>query len=150
MHSTARYFIKTAFLFFALGLFTGLYMYGAKVFGWVIPVTLVSAHTHVILMGGMLLMILGVATWFFPRPPKDDTRYNPRAVLLFYWSFTLSTLTRFIVEVWMGVSGDFAMLPLGFFVAGVQVLSTIGLIFLLWSRIRPVGSQLREAKGEKF
>jgi len=43
-----------------------------------------------------MFMILGVALWIFPRPAKDDNRWNMR------------------------------------------------------SRIRPVGSQAREAKGERF
>ena len=39
----------------------------------------VSAHTHAILVGFVMMMILGVALWLFPRPSKEDTRYTPRA-----------------------------------------------------------------------
>ena len=83
MFTTARYFIKTSFVFFAVGLTAGLYLYGAKIFGWFVPTTLASAHTHVLLVGGVLMMILGVAVWFFPRPPKDNPRSHPTLALLF-------------------------------------------------------------------
>lgn len=46
MFSKARHYIKTAFGFVVLGIPAGLYLYGAGIFGWFIPTTLVSAHTH--------------------------------------------------------------------------------------------------------
>ncbi|MEE9466434.1 MAG: hypothetical protein V3W14_12775 [Candidatus Neomarinimicrobiota bacterium] len=150
MFSKARYYIKTAFGFFILGILAGLYLYAARIFGWFIPHTLVSAHTHVILMGGMLMMILGVAIWFFPRPPKDDKRYNPTAIAALYWLFTLSTLFRFLLEVLAGVPNWGHLRATAFIMAIVQVFATIGLIYSIWGRIRPVGSQLREKKGQQF
>lgn len=150
MFTTARYFIKTSFVFFAVGLTAGLYLYGARIFGWFVPTTLVSAHTHVLLVGGVLMMILGVAVWFFPRPPKDNSRYNPTLVLLFYGLFTLATALRFILEILAGIY-FLKLLYLGGFLASIfQVGAIGGLIYQIWGRIRPVGSQVREKKGERF
>ena len=150
MHTTARYFIKTAFMFFALGIFAGIYLYAAPLFGWRMPTTLISAHTHILLVGGMMMMILGVAVWFFPRPIKDDTSYKPALVYWIYWVFTGSTLLRFIFEIAAGLQVSRGLQLAGLAMALVQVASILGLITTLWSRIRPVGSQLREEKGEKF
>lgn len=150
MFSNARYYIKTAFGFFILGILAGLYLYSAMIFGWFIPSTLISAHTHVILMGGMLMMILGVAIWFFPRPQKDDSQYNPTAITILYWLFTTSTLFRFLVEVLAGIPNYDHFMTLAFIFAIIQVIATIGLIYSIWGRIRPVGSQLREKKGQRF
>jgi heme/copper-type cytochrome/quinol oxidase subunit 1 len=150
MFTNARYYIKTAFGFFIVGILAGLYLYGATIFGWYIPPTLISAHTHVILMGGMLMMILGVAIWFFPRAPKEDRAYNPMAISVLYWLFTISTLLRFVVEVLAGFPGSNHLRTLAFFIAIVQVGATVGLIYSIWGRIRPVGSQLREEKGQRF
>ena len=36
-----------------------------------------SAHTHAILVGLVMMMILGVALWLFPRPEKQNVRYRP-------------------------------------------------------------------------
>ncbi|MCF7796907.1 MAG: DUF2871 family protein [Lentisphaeria bacterium] len=150
MFSMVRYFIKTSFVFFILGFLTGLYMYGAKTFGWPYPVTLVTVHTHVLLVGGMMMMILGVAVWFFPRPTKEDTKYDPDRVQKFYWIFTISTLGRFVFEIFMGIWQDDWVRVTAFALSALQVIGMIGLIYSVWDRVRPVGSQIREKKGEKF
>jgi len=84
MFSTARYFIKTALGFFIIGLLTGLYIYGGFAFDWVVSYSLINSHIHILLMGGVFMMILGVAVWFFPRPTKDDKKYRPIVVLWIY------------------------------------------------------------------
>jgi len=150
MFSTVRYFIKTSFIFFIIGFLSGIYMYGAKTFGWPFPVTLVTAHTHVLLVGGMMMMILGVAVWFFPRPTKEDTRYDPERIQKFYWLFTISTFGRFLFEIGSGAWHQRWIDITAFSLAGLQVIGMIGLIYSLWGRIRPVGSQIRENRGEKF
>lgn len=150
MFSTARYFIKTAFGFFCIGLLSGLYLYGARLFGWPLPHTLIQAHTHILLMGGVLMMILGVAVWFFPRAKKDDKRYKPELVLLGYWVFTLGTLIRFIAEIVAGLNSQNWPLQVGFWSSVLQVAASMLLVYTVWGRIRAVGSQVREQRGEKF
>ncbi len=150
MFTNARYFIKTAFGFFILGLISGLYIYGARAFGWAMPFTIIQAHTHVLLMGGVFMMILGVAVWFFPRAKKDDKNYNPNVILVSYYVFSLSTLLRFVVEILMGIYPQSAAVQVGFWCSVCQVVASIVLVFNLWGRIRPVGSQIREERGEKF
>jgi uncharacterized protein involved in response to NO len=146
----ARYFIKTSFGFFILGLFSGLYIYGAKVFGWTLPYTLIQAHLHILLMGGMFLMILGVGVWFFPRARKDDKRYNPAVIKASYWVYTASTLIRFAAEIFQGLYPRGLADSLGFWSSVLQVMAASSIIYSIWGRIRPVGSQIREARGEKF
>ncbi len=150
MFTNARYFIKTAFGFFVLGLLSGLYMYGARAFGWSMPFTMIQAHTHVLLMGGVFMMILGVAVWFFPRAKKDDTSYNPTIIRVSYYVFTFATLLRFIVEVLQGFYPQSVATQAGFWCSVLQVVASIVLVYSLWGRIRPVGSQIREKRGEKF
>jgi hypothetical protein len=74
MFSTARYFIKTSVVFLIIGLLTGLYMMlETDIFDEGYGAELISAHTHVILVGSVIMMIMGVALWLFPRPEKTDT-----------------------------------------------------------------------------
>jgi heme/copper-type cytochrome/quinol oxidase subunit 1 len=150
MFTTARYFIKTSFAFFVLGIVSGLYIYGAKIFGWSLPFTLIQAHYHVLLMGGMLMMILGVAIWFFPRAKKDDKNYNPDVVRASYWIYTSATISRFVAEIFQGYYVRGLADMIGFWSSAVQVLAVVTIIFSIWGRIRPVGSHIREQKGEKF
>jgi len=60
---------------------------------------LISAHTHLILVGSVMMMIMGVALWFFPRAEKEDKKYSPDLILATYWVMTIGTGARFIFQV---------------------------------------------------
>ena len=58
----------------------------------------------------MLTIVMGVATWMFPRPARDETRYRPELVEAVYWLMTLSTALRAVAEILLGVTGTPARL----------------------------------------
>jgi heme/copper-type cytochrome/quinol oxidase subunit 1 len=151
MFTTVRYFVKTSITFLVLGILTGLYMsytkYIAKT-GYSIEI--LSAHTHIILVGSVMMMIMGVALWFFPRAEKTDQKYNPDLILIIYWLMTSSTLLRFIFQFIKGIHYSETFDYFIFITSALQVVSMILFFYSIWGRIRPVGSQIREARGEKF
>ena len=151
MHSLVRRFLKTAITFLVIGLLLGLWMMIERELGGrrAGPYA-VSAHTHAILVGFVMMMILGVALWLFPRPSKEDTRYTPRAAEGAYWLVTVGTAVRVVGELarpsvparWMGIA---------IVIAGALQVTGIALFFYtMWQRIRPAGSQTRESQGERF
>ncbi len=151
MFSTVRYFIKTSLTFLFIGLLTGIYMsVNRYIFLQGNHPSLISAHTHLILVGSVMMMIMGVALWFFPKPAKDDTKYNPSLILFTYWLMTSATALRFIFQ----VVDSFSYSEVNSYlitIASVLQVSAFGLFFYsMWGRIRSVGSHLREAKGERF
>lgn len=115
---------------------------------------LVSAHTHALFVGFVMLMIMGVALWLFPRPAKEDERYSPGLAAAAYWTTTLATAARIggeTARAGLIVRGAPLWLRLGIVLAGVAQAVGIGMFFYtMWTRIRPVGSQAREARGERF
>jgi len=73
-----RRYIKTSFVFLIAGLLLGGYVTVAEfLVGAYPPRLFVTAHVHLLLVGFMLMIVMGVATWMFPRPGKDDPRYRP-------------------------------------------------------------------------
>ena len=50
----------------------------------------------------MLMMVMGVATWMFPRPARDDARYRPALADSVYWILTLAAVLRAVGEVVAG------------------------------------------------
>ncbi len=151
MFTTVRYFVKTSIIFLIVGIFTGLYMSLNKhLFYTGFSPELISAHTHIILVGSIMMMIMGVALWFFPRAEKDDKKYNPDLILVTYWIMTISTALRFLFQV-VGSFMESKYIETGISVFSTfQVLAIILFFYAMWGRIRGVGSQYREAKGEKF
>ena len=151
MYTLVRRFIKTGIAFLVAGLFLGGHMLVERELGgrWPDPY-LVSAHAHAVLVGFVMFLILGVALWLFPRPAKDDTRYTPERAEAAYWILLASTLGRFVAEASRAWS-DADWLGWVVVVGGLgQILGLILYFWTMWGRIRPVGSHLREARGEKF
>jgi heme/copper-type cytochrome/quinol oxidase subunit 1 len=151
MYTLVRRFIKTGIIFLGLGLLLGFWlMVQREILGiWPHP-NLVSAHMHAVMVGFVMFMILGVALWLFPRAAKEDTRYTPGRAAASYWILLVATGSRFVAEVaraWVAVDWLGWVVVLG----GLGQIVGLGVYFwTMWPRIRPVGSHLREAKGERF
>ena len=151
MHSLVRRYIKTAIGFLIAGLAVGLWMIVRRELVGLAPTPLqISAHTHVILVGFVMTMILGVALWLFPRPDKADVRYRPVLAEVSYWLLSGGTALRFVAE--LSRAGRAGMVARWAIVlaSAAQVLALILFFYTMWSRIRAVGSAVREAKGERF
>lgn len=151
MHSLVRRYIKTAIAFLALGLAIGVWMIVRRELysAYATPFE-TSAHTHALLVGFVMEMILGVALWLFPRPEKGNVRYSPRAAEAAYWLLTVGTAAR--------VAGELARpfsvsLVLRWLIVLCGIAQTVGLLLFfhtMWPRIRAVGSAVREKAGERF
>ena len=151
MYSLVRRYLKTAIVFLAVGLALGGWMIVRRELAGVYPSSyLVSAHTHAIFVGFVMMMILGVALWLFPRPSKEDLRYAPHLADAAYWLVTVGTTVRVAGE--LARSGVGALwLRWAVVLSGLAQIAGVAVFFYtMWSRIRPVGSQACEAKGERF
>jgi heme/copper-type cytochrome/quinol oxidase subunit 1 len=151
MHSLVRRYIKTAIGFLVVGLLLGGWMIVQRELGLQYPGTYeIGAHTHAILVGFVMMMILGVALWLFPRPEKTDPRYRPALAEVAYWLITIGTATRIAGELLRPLSGS-AWLRWIVVASGLaQIIALFVFFYTMWSRIRGIGSQAREAKGERF
>lgn len=151
MYTLVRRFIKTGIVFLFAGLGVGAWvLVRRELFGVFPHPYLVSAHTHAVQVGFVMFLILGVALWLFPRAAKDDTRYSPERIEASYWILAISTAARFLGEL-VRASVDAPLLAWIVVLGGLGQVAGLALYFwTMWTRIRPVGSHIREAKGEKF
>ena len=95
VYSLVRRYIKTAIAFLGVGLVLGGWMLVRRELHGIPPTVYeTSAHTHVLFVGFVTEMILGVALWLFPRPHRDDARYSPRVAEAAYWLLTIGTVAR--------------------------------------------------------
>jgi cbb3-type cytochrome oxidase subunit 1 len=94
-----RRYIKTSFAFLIAGMLLGTYVsIGQYLVGTYPPRLLITAHVHLLLVGFMLMIVMGVATWMFPRPARDDLRYRPELAEGVYWLMTGATCARALAE----------------------------------------------------
>jgi cbb3-type cytochrome oxidase subunit 1 len=136
-----RRYIKTSFVFLALGLVLGGWItVGEFVLGVYPPRLYITAHAHLLLVGFMLMIVMGVATWMFPRPARDDARYRPGLAEAVYWVMTVSTAVRAAAEIlapWSAGPVLRWIIALG----GLGQLAGAALFVLnMWPRIRMPGS----------
>lgn len=151
MHSLARRYLKTAITFLVVGLALGVWLLVRRELGGAaISARELSAHTHALLVGFVMMMIAGVALWLFPRPAADDPRYKPRLAELAWWCITPGTALRIAAEVLAGFEPGL-QLRIAIVVGGLLQATGLAVVFwVLFPRIRAAGSAQREAKGERF
>ena len=151
MHSLVRRYLKTGIVFLVIGLAIGLWALVRRELydQWPAPYV-VSAHTHAILVGFVMMMILGVALWLFPRPERGDTRYDPRLANVAYWLVTTGTAARIAGELARAATAAVWVRAVVVVASFAQVAGLGVFFFTMWSRIRAVGSAAREAAGERF
>ena len=131
-----RRYVKTSFAFLLAGLVLGAYIIVGEVVGAYPPRLFVTTHVHLLLVGFMLMIVMGVATWMFPRPARDDRRYRPELAETVYWVMTVSTAVRAAAE----LAALLLALPrLRFVIAlgGLGQVAGAGLFVLnMWWRVR--------------
>src|SRR5512144_1377719 len=137
MPPLVRRYIKTSFVFLMAGLVLGAYIIVAEFLAATYPPRLlITAHAHLLLVGFMLMIVMGVATWMFPRPARDDVRYRPELAEAVYWIMTLSTALRAGAEIALGATGAPALAPL-VAIGGFGQLAAAALFVLnMWWRVR--------------
>jgi cbb3-type cytochrome oxidase subunit 1 len=151
LFSQVRRFIKTAIAFLFMGLALGAFVLVRRELYNIYPEPhLVTAHVHAVAVGFVMFLILGVALWLFPRAPKEDRRYSPALIQVSYLLLTAATAARFISEILRSFSTSRLLAWIIVLAGAGQVAGLAVYFWTMWTRIRPVGSQLREQAGERF
>lgn len=151
VHSLVRRYIKTAIAFLVVGLAIGTHILFRRELALSASSPYeISAHTHAILVGFVMMMILGVALWLFPRADRSDQHYDPRLAAAAYWFITVGTAGRIAGELARDYSAALGLRLLVLAGGVAQFLGIVIFFFTMWSRIRSAGSHVREARGEKF
>jgi len=137
MHFLVRLYLKTAFGFLALGLLGGLWVEYQLTAGGTVSHGMIVAHVHLLLVGFLLMMVLGVAYWLFPRSGRGQPiGPHPALVALAYVLLTAGTLIRGITEFFdlALVAQAWSYVRLG--AATCQAAGIVVGIVALWNRVR--------------
>jgi hypothetical protein len=139
MTPLVRLYVKTSFAFLLLGLILGGYItVVVNLLGRGVPWPLITAHVHLLLVGFLLMLVFGVATWMFPRPPPVGGRYRPGLAWLVYWLLTASTVVRVLGELAAAGAGarGSSLAALG----GLgQLAAAVVFVVNMWTRVRMPG-----------
>ena len=137
MHILVRLYLRTAFVFLALGLVSGLWFEFQMTTGGTISHGMVVAHVHLLLVGFMVMMIVGTALWLFPRSGRREPLGPYHNLVAFaYVLLTAGTLLRAVTEFFdeQLVAQLWAYVRLA--ASTGQVAGILIGIFSLWGRVR--------------
>jgi hypothetical protein len=130
-----RMFIRLALLFLLAGIGLGFLLQVRKGFGLApLPYAAVTVHNHLLTVGFMLNMVMGVAHWMFPRLPGATAVKAARDPLA--WAnltcLNVGLVLRAASEPWHGQG-----LPAGLVLSAILQLAGVVLFVLaIWSRVR--------------
>ena len=132
-----RRYIKTSFAFLIAGVILGTYISVSQYLLGVYPSRLfVTAHVHLLLVGFMLMIVMGVATWMFPRSARDDLRYRPELAEAVYWLMTVATVTRALGEMLAAHTGSTVLRVMIAFGGVGQAVGVLLFVVNMWTRVR--------------
>jgi len=80
--------------------------------------------------------VMGVATWMFPRPARDDTRYRPELAEAVYWVMTVATTVRALAEIATGLRGAPILRALVALAGLGQLVGAALFVLNMWGRVR--------------
>jgi hypothetical protein len=131
MPSITRRFLATAATMLLLGVGLGyLMLIRRDLLGMWPSRGIISAHTHLILVGGVIQLIVGTAWWLFPRPPRSQPQAPETAVRAAWWCLTLGTLAR--------ATGELLVEPIPSLLGGTgQLLGMVLVVIALRRRVVP-------------
>jgi cbb3-type cytochrome oxidase subunit 1 len=79
---------------------------------------------------------MGVATWMFPRPARDDARYRPELAEAVYWIMTVSTAVRAAGEMTAPVIAAPGLLVVVALGGLGQLAGALLFVVNMWRRVR--------------
>jgi hypothetical protein len=147
MNPLVRRYLRTAISFLIIGLVLGVWMLYAREFGGRLPPRILSAHTHALLVGFVMLMITGVALWMFPRPRANDVVFKPVLAELAWWGIAGGTGLRVALELGLGAQTSTAWRALLVGAGAVQAIGIVLFFATMWTRIRASGARSESASS---
>ena len=143
MPSEVRLFVRTALACFALSVLLGAGMAAARhLAGWPVPRPFVVVHAHLALVGGMLLMVMGVAFWMFPLNreafPETRGRYRPALAHAVYGLLVAGLALRAVAEPLQGDRTGGFLGVLLVLAAALQAAGTLLFLAAIGPRVRAV------------
>ena len=99
MPTLTRWLIKTALVYFVLSLFAGFILASQAVFDLrLLPASFSPAYFHMLMVGWVTQLILGVVYWMFPKFTKEQPRGSEKLGWAVYALLNVGLVLRFLIE----------------------------------------------------
>lgn len=134
MPTTSRWFIKAGVIYFVLGI--------TLVFLDEIPLmssklSLLPIYWHMLVMGWITQLIIGVSVWMFPRKHRDKKRRESILVWATFWTLNIGLILRFLSEPFIPLFKDSKVIQISIIVSALlQWIAVILYTIEIWPRLQ--------------
>jgi hypothetical protein len=137
MPTLSRYFIKAGMIYFVVGLLMAAVILAQPVFDLPASLNLMRpTYLHLLTVGWITQLIVGVAYWMFPKYSKDAPRRNERIGWAVFVLLNVGIILRSIGEPLMAMYPSSGMGWLLVLAGVAQLLGGWGFILNTWSRVK--------------
>lgn len=94
MPTSTRWFIRMGIIYFILGVILAF----LSEFNSFSDISLLPVYWHMLILGWITQLIIGVSIWMFPRKHRDKKKRETILVWITFWALNIGLLLRFISE----------------------------------------------------
>jgi hypothetical protein len=141
----ARVFIKSGFIFFALALLTGVLSES----GLFSTAALMPLFWHMLTVGWITQIIIGVSLWMFPgRPKTDDIKSNATGWITWI-ALNSGLVLRFTTEPFVYSVSSGWISHILVLSAILQLLAAIVYVYEMWFRVASPKQRMKQKRNER-
>ncbi len=133
----SRMFIKAGLIYFAIGLLVGVLYLGQPLFHLpAVLALLYPVYIHLLMVGWVMQLIIGVVIWMFPKYSKEHPRGSDRLGWIVFWLLNIGLILRIFGEPLITLKPEW---NLGWTLAAsaiLQLLAGWGFVINTWGRVK--------------
>ncbi|MDZ7757253.1 hypothetical protein [Rhodohalobacter sp.] len=142
MPNITRWFIKAGMIWFTLGVVLALVAESPGVQG---SELLLPVYWHMIVIGWITQIIMGVSIWMFPRKRRDRKKEQSWLAVGAFYLLNGGLIMRFLSEPFLPVFTESSLLSTTVVVSAIlQVAAIVLYIGEIWPRVQPKKTRKRE------
>lgn len=135
MPPVTRWFIKFGMIWFSLGVVLALV---AELPTGLSSALLLPVYWHMLVIGWITQMIMGVSIWMFPRKKRNRKKEQSTLAIGAFFLLNGGLIVRFLSEPFLPLITNSAFVPTVVIVSGIlQVTAIILFIAEIWPRVQP-------------
>lgn len=142
MPRITRWFIKSGMIWFSLGI---ILTFVAEVPGMPAGSLLLPVYWHLIVIGWVTQVIMGVAIWMFPRKRRDRKKDVSILARGAFWLLNAGLIIRFLSEPFLPMFTENLLVKTSVILSAVlQVAAVCCFVMEIWPRVQPKKKRKRE------
>lgn len=144
MPKISRYFIKTGVVYLLAGVLLAII---AEIPALSTAPLLLPVYWHMLVIGWITQVIMGVSIWMFPRKQRDRKKTDSRAAWSAYWLLNSGLVLRLLSEPFLPLTDNSTVLTTMMILSGIlQVSAFIAYTAEIWPRLQSRKKQKKQSR----